>query len=36
MIKINGFGAVVSLIIFVLIIWAAYCYGKNGKLWGFG
>lgn len=32
MIKINGFGAVVSLVIFVALLYAAYRYGKYGKL----
>ena len=32
MIKIGGFGAVASLIIFAVLIWVAYQYGKNGKL----
>lgn len=32
MVKINGFGAAVSLLIFALLLWAAYRYGKYGKV----
>lgn len=32
--KINGFGAGVSILIFVIVLYMAYNFGKNGKLFG--
>lgn len=32
--RVDGFGAVASLIILAIMLYMAYNYGKNGKLFG--
>jgi hypothetical protein len=32
MVKLDGLGAGLSLVLFVLLLWGAYRYGKNGKI----
>jgi len=34
MVRINGFGMGLSLVIFVLALWMAYNFGRSGKLIG--
>ena len=34
--RVDGFGAVASLVIIAVLLYMAYNFGKNGKLFGGG